>query len=106
MSSNQEQSLITDEEIVTIYIFGVISGHNEVESIYKYVFQFLKEWFPSLPCCEGFCYRLNKINLDKNLIIDSLPIVVAGSSGSRRAKVAPDIANKDFCVSKKYIITV
>ncbi len=45
MSSNQGQSLITDEEIVTIYIFGVISGHNEVKSIYKYAFQFLKTAF-------------------------------------------------------------
>ena len=62
MSSNQGQSLITDEEIITIYIFGVISGHTELKSIYKYAFQFLKEWFPSLPCYEGFCYRLNKIN--------------------------------------------
>jgi|GEM_PF-2157469 hypothetical protein len=63
-----------------------------------------QEQFLSLLCCEGFCYNLNKINLDKNLIIDSIPIVMAGSSRSRRTKVAPDIANKDFCASKKYII--
>lgn len=118
MSNNKEQAL-TDEEIVTIYLNGVMTGRTHLKSIYNFTVQHLSGWFPFLGCYEAFIRRLNRISdvfsafvemilaselpptvVNKIKIIDSFPIVMASAKRSNQAKVAPELANKGYCGSK------
>jgi hypothetical protein len=115
--SNNNSFAITDEEIVTLYLFGIISGNSSVRSIYNYANRHLREWFPCLGGYESFSYRLNKISdgfvslcqeIGKTLevvnpeewVVDSLPVIMAGPKRSGKARVAPELANKGYCASK------
>ncbi len=108
---------LTDEEVATLYLFGILSGCSTIRGIYDYSHRHLLEWFPQLGGYEAFSYRLNKISdgfvalcgefvefrkndLSGNWVVDSLPIVLAGPKRSGRARVAPDLADKGFCASK------
>jgi hypothetical protein len=47
--SPNSNPLLTDEETITIYIFGVLKELKNVKTIYKFTKDFLNEWFPHLP---------------------------------------------------------
>lgn len=115
--SNNNHFALSDEEIATIYFFGILSGYTTVRGIYDYTDRHLREWFPCIGSYEAFCYRLNRICDSFPLIckclverretmpvetwvVDSFPIVMAGSKRSGRAKVASEQADKGFCASK------
>ena len=95
------RSRLTDEEVLTIFLFGVISGHRTVKAIYWYTRKHLPGWFPNLRSYEAYNYRLDKLSevcpiflgaLLKNLfnikgkhlarIIDSFPIIMAKAKRS------------------------
>jgi hypothetical protein len=120
MSPNQFYEL-TDQEIITIYLFGVTEGRTEVKEIYDFTSRYLPGWFPRLGSYKTFNNRLNQIhecfpNLSEMLaaslfediageekrilLIDSMPIVMAKGHRSGRAKVAREFANKGYCSSK------
>lgn len=109
----------TDEELLTVYLFGHIQGMTGQKQIYNYLQNHWKNWFPSLPSYQAFNRRLNEIDaafellieklLSENLmnllqgsdkIIDSLPIMLARGSRSGFARVAMDVADKGYCASK------
>jgi hypothetical protein len=111
----------TDEEVITLYLFGVINGYRQIKKIHNYVQRHLRDWFPHLPKYEGFNYRLNQIshlfeplvsrimaqmplNLCDNvpLLIDSMPIILAKQGRRFTACVAQEIAtNNGYCATKK-----
>ena len=39
----------SDEEVITLYLFGVIDKHREIKQIYDYADRHLRHWFPRLP---------------------------------------------------------
>ena len=39
----------TDEELLTMYIFGHLQGHSTYRRIYDYFVNHWREWFPALP---------------------------------------------------------
>lgn len=109
----------TDEEAMTIYIYGIHQKRTTVKEIYRYTQQHLKDWFPSLPSYQAFDSRLNTIasafgvltnELVKRSIdglyfsgasvLDSLPIIVAGNRRSSSASVAKGFCDKGYCSSK------
>ena len=114
--------MFSDEETVTIYIFGVLSEFKSVKSIYKFTKNFLLEWFPHLPSYEGFLFRLNNLNqlfpelskfilqnnkfkLNSNLpqpfiLVNSLPIVLAKGFRAHKCNTAKDISSIGYCSSK------
>lgn len=117
--SNNASPEFTDEEIMTIYIFGVMQKYSKVKDIYLYIQDHWKDWFPKLPSYPTFNTRLNAINgaftimvnelieqgvsslfFIKESILDSMPIIVAGNRRSSVAKSAKDICDKGFCSSK------
>ncbi len=115
--SNHSEFALIDEEVATLYLFGIQSGCTTVRGIYNYSDRHLREWFPNLGGYEAFNYRLNKISagfvglceklvesrqdaFTEEWVVDSLPIILAGSKRSGRARVAPDLADKGFCASK------
>ena len=113
----------TDQEAITIYLFGLLQKQREVKGIYQYAVNHLKDWFPSLPSYAKFNERLNWLNgalaalaqytTDKialpeylngqqlvDAVIDSCPIIMAKGSRADSAKVAPEVADKGPCASK------
>src|SRR5215210_9217087 len=119
--SNNWQPIFTDQELITIYLFGHFQGHFKQKRIYDYISQHFLDWFPDLPSYQAFNRRLNQLGealkvlvfelmahfpqadeffADQDSVIDSLPIMLAVRSRSGQAKVAPSEANVGYCASK------
>lgn len=118
--SNNDQPQFTDEEVLTIYLFGIIKQHRTIQAIHTYITDHLAAWFPALPSYGGYVQRLNRLYelfprlvedvledvapdgvLEDVCLVDSMPIVMAHEKRSSQAKVAPEIANKGYCASKR-----
>lgn len=118
--SNNNQPAFTDQELITVYLFGHLQGHFLQRRIYDYIRGHWSAWFPDLPSYQGFNYRLNQLSpsfaflleemlndlandpsLTTDYLLDSLPIILAKGSRADAAKVAREVANKGFCSTKK-----
>ncbi len=119
--SNNWQPNFTDQELITIYLFGHFQGHFNQKRIYAYIRQHFSDWFPDLPSYQAFNRRLNEVGeplkilvyelmakfaydneffAEQDCVIDSMPIMLAVRARSAHAKVAPDAANVGYCASK------
>lgn len=118
--SNNNQPAFTDQELITVYLFGHLQGHFLQRRIYDYTRAHWLAWFPDLPSYQAFNYRLNQLSpslallleellvelttaspLTNDYVLDSLPIILAKGSRADRAKVARQVANKGYCSTKK-----
>lgn len=119
--SNNHQPAFSDAEVIAIYLWGVLRGHQEIQDIYDGTRDHLGDWFPKLPAYATYVQRLNRLSgLFAPLIeriqqdfpiqmegakmirlIDSMPIMIAKSQRSGTAKVAANIANKGYNSTKK-----
>lgn len=124
-SNNAEYiaTCFTDQEAITVYLFGLLQKQREVKGIYQYALNHLKDWFPSLPSYAKFNERLNWLNsaiaalaqriADQielpdwlngqqlvDAVIDSCPIIMAKGTRADSAKVAREVADKGPCASK------
>ena len=118
--SNNNQPIFTDQELITVYLFGHLQGHFLQRRIYHYIRDHWRAWFPHLPSYQAFNYRLNNLCpsfallLEELLtqlatstpqttdyVLDSLPIILAKGSRADSAKVAKEVANKGYCATKK-----
>jgi hypothetical protein len=117
-SPNCNCGSITDEEIITIYLFCVaFQEKHKIKSMHKYILDHWISWFPNLPSYETFVSRLNRISsifpslvgcllddLDKIeteipiVLTDSMPIITC--SHKRKAKVALEMTDKGYCSTK------
>jgi hypothetical protein len=71
----------TDEEFLTMYLFGHMQGLQQQRRIYEYVRHHRHEFFPALPSYQAFNRRLNElIPLSSNI---SAPRSPPPSSNSR-----------------------
>lgn len=112
--------VFTDEELVTIYLFGHLNGLAQKKAIYCFTRNYWAEWFPDLPSYQAFCRRLNNLESSFQIIsrqllaalsrrqsagidhlVDSFPIMLAKSGFARRARVARDIASVGYCAAKR-----
>jgi hypothetical protein len=114
----------TDQEAITVYLFGLLEERQQTKQIYTFTSNHLKDWFPDLPSYAKFNERLNRLNgalaaisqyfASKlivpdflrgqkliDTIIDSCPIILAIGSRADTAKVGQEVANKGTCPSKK-----
>jgi hypothetical protein len=119
--TNHADLTFTDEEVVTIFLFGVMNKRKEIMSIYHYTNNHLKDWFPTLPGYVAFVQRLNRISevfpalveslqayflthseLSEIHLMDSMPIILAQRTRRFGAKVAQEVASPGgFCVTKR-----
>lgn len=116
--SNNDQPEFTDQELMTIYLFGIIQQRFTLRATYDYMQQHWASWFPKLPSYQAVNNRLNQMGwhfehvadgLTQRLqdrpalrdvrLTDSLPIILSKRPDS--ACVAPDLANKGYCATKK-----
>jgi hypothetical protein len=118
--SNNHKPEFCDEEVVTIYLFGIMRKHTEIKAIHAYTRDHLLDWFPRLPSYQGFVNRLNELGsvfhamiepilmqadredvVESVKLIDSMPVMMAKNGRSGVARVARDVANRGYCSSKK-----
>ena len=52
--SNNSKPDFTDEEVLTIYLFGIIKKRRAISEIYTYMADHFSEWFPDLPSYGGY----------------------------------------------------
>ena len=110
----------SDCEVITVYIWGIFKGHQEIKAIHSYINEHLREWFPELPQYSTYILRLNRLSeIFVHLIsqiqmdfpeltetefvrlIDSMPIMIAKAQRSGTAKAACEFANKGYNSTKK-----
>lgn len=121
--TNHADLSFLDEEVITLYLFGVIQRRKQIKEIYTYSDNHLRDWFPDLPTTYvAFVQRLNRVAgvfapmvkillqhypgsseiKTHALLIDSMPIIMAHRGRRFKAKVAPEIAtNNGYCSTKK-----
>lgn len=116
--SPNDQPEFTDQELVTIYLFGHMQGHTLKRRIHDYVRQHWAGWFPRLPSYQAFSHRLNGLTLafqtligqclpqaddphsDLVRLVDSLPVMLSRGPHSPRARVARPKADLGYCAAK------
>jgi hypothetical protein len=119
--SNNSAPTFTDEEVLTVYVFGLIKKRTTVSEIHQYAQDHFSEWFPDLPSYQSYNRRLNRLSavfaplVEETLsevgckktrndiirIADSMPIMLAKGQRASQAKVASDrLASVGYCSSK------
>lgn len=118
--ANYSDLSFTDEEVMTIFIFGIMNKQRTIKEIYNHANNYMREWFPKLPGYAAFSHRINKLpdafiplieklqllipesfSQDLHRVIDSMPIVMAQNNRRFNAKVAPELADKGgYCSAK------
>ncbi len=108
-------------ELMSIYLFGQLNGHFKKRHIYDFINHYWSECFPALPSYQAFSRRLNLLenhfhalfgslleqiktgdpNHSLDHLVDSMPVMLACGSKSKRARVARQIANTGFCATKQ-----
>jgi len=111
----------SDEEIITLYLFGQLNEKFNHRQIYDFINEYWRDWFPQLPSYQAFNRRvnlladnfellfahllqtlhLNRNQLTNDYLIDSMPIMLACGTRSKRARVAPEIAKTGFSATKQ-----
>lgn len=117
-SRNSLSGHITDEELLTIYLFSVSSQQRyQLRAIYDYIRDHWLDYFPQLPSYQTFVDRLNRlsgclpslVNLlceqlqqqgqaEQVLLLDSMPVITC--SHKRPGKVARELTDKGYCAVK------
>lgn len=117
--SNYANLSFTDEEVICIYLYGIMEKRFNIKDIYKFTKKYLSDFFPRMPSYTAYVQRVNQIsdifiplslliqqdfsasNVLKNIcLMDSMPICIAKAKRSSKAKVASEFANKGYCASK------
>lgn len=118
--SNNAKPRFTDQELVTIYLFGHLNGCYQKKAMYKLIARYWHHFFPTLPAYQTFVARLNQLEqtfqtiggyLNQQLepyrtpeidhVIDSMPIMLARGGHAYTASVAREVAEVGYCASKK-----
>lgn len=118
--SNNFRPQFSDEECITVYLWGISQRRFEQKTIYEYTRNHLLEWFPKLPSYQAFSARLNRlapafqalaeywlsiigVDLQEQMeyIVDSCPIILAKGPRSGHAKVARELCEKSYNASRK-----
>lgn len=118
--SNNFRPQFTDEEAITVFLWGILQRRFEIKAIYAYTSMHLADWFPKLPSYQALDRRLGELSpvfsalaerfmtdrapegVDMNmLLMDSMPILLAKGSRSTNAKVARELCAKTYNASRK-----
>ena len=117
--SNNFCPKFSDEECITIYLWGIANQKYEVKACYDFIKDYWEGWFPDLPTYQNFNRRICNLHdifrllasclitesgIDPCIIDylhDSMPIIVANEKRSGSANAAGEICNKGYCASKK-----
>ena len=117
--SNNFRPKFSDEECITISLWGIANQKFEVKAVYDFIKDYWEGWFPDLPSYQNFnrrvcnlcgifeqiaAYMITESGIDffvLDYILDSMPVIVANEKRSGTAKTAGELCNKGYCASKK-----
>lgn len=118
--SNNCRPQFSDEELITVYIWGTMQRQFTRKAIYAYTRLHLSEWFPKLPSYQAFCRRLNRLTpafralseiwmeekqagyeTSRDFVVDSCPVILAKQTRSSQAKVGRQLCDKCYNASRK-----
>ena len=117
--SNYADLSFSDEEVITLYLFGIIDKNRELKQIYESADRHLRPWFPKLPSYVAFVQRVNRVadvfaplieliqrescarQQDGVWLIDSFPVALAKQGHRFGACVAQEVADAGYCSTKK-----
>ena len=117
--TNGKNASFTDEEVMTIYCYGILRGYRTITAMHRYAQDHLSDYFPKLPGYAAFIHRVNKLSNgfvalisflqtkkvpegDNSVyLIDSFPITLAKGNYAYTAKVAPELASNSYNSTKK-----
>ncbi len=109
----------SNEEVITLFLFGVMDKHREIKGIYEYADRHLRDWFPRLPGYVAYVQRLNRVadvfapllaliqqeqetrNSGQAWLIDSFPVALARQGHRFNACVAKQLADSGCCSTRK-----
>ena len=109
----------SDEEVITLFLFGVMDKHRESKGIYEYEDRHLRDGFPRLPGYVAYVQHLNRVadvfapllaliqqeqetrNSGQVWLIDSFPVALAKQGHRFNACVAKQLADSGYCSTKK-----
>jgi len=116
-SSNSNPDF-TDEEVLTIYFYGLMEEVKTVKACHSLAKKFLIDFFPRLPGYKQYSKRLKRLWPTMSEIInskayigdfggclgfllDSMPIVLSKKTDKKTSRKLDSIASKGYCASKK-----
>ena len=106
----------TDQEVLCVYLFGLLEGHTKIKKIHRFTCDYLHDWFPSIASYQAYNARLNRLadvfpvflqilseqsDSEQALLTDSFPVTMAKYAHRFKAKVAPEVASAGYCSTKK-----
>lgn len=110
--SNNNCPKFTDDELITVYLWGLKKQLFTRKAIYDHTKEELHDYFPNLPSYQAFCRRLNRLDgafralaeiwseqavqkaeQTNCYVLDSCPIMLARDSRSNRARVGKELCN-------------
>ncbi len=119
LSYNSEPRF-TDQELVTIYLFGHLNEKYEKKAMHKLIDKYWCHFFPRLPAYQTFVARRNQLEQTFQTIggyfqellqahrspeidhlIDSVPVMLAAGTHAYAARGARDVAAVGYCASQK-----
>ena len=117
--TNYADLSFSDEEVITLYLFGIIDKKRELKTLYEYADRHLRPWFPRLPGYVAFVQRINRVAdifpplleriqqesgermQDCVWLTDSFPVALAKQGHRFGACVAKELADVGYCSTKK-----
>ena len=107
-----------DSEILAAYLFARTRGHHSIKAAWRFARDFPSASFPRLPAYSSFVDRLHRLTPallgalehaadsaarrpGAEALLDSCPIVMAHGARASRARVAPELASRGSCASKR-----
>jgi len=116
--SNNARPVFSDEEVLTVYLFGLLRHCVSVKDGYHLCADLLGTWFPRLPSYSAFSHRLGALSAalpgligsllqrlpapsaSTTHLLDSMPVFLAQGVRAHAARVAPEVADIGYCASK------
>lgn len=117
--SNNHAPDFTDQELMTVYLFGLLQKRTTLRDTYEYIRDHWAGWFPQLPSYQAVNARTNQMAwhfeslidalcrqlqarpdlLADVVLVDAVPIIL--SRQPTTARVAPQLADKGLAATKK-----
>jgi len=111
-SRNNDRPKFTDQELISIYLWGKTNALPTKKKIYEFAKEFFSDRFPNIPSYQAFCRRLNRISTafivladiwqsrpedspfsEREYVVDSCPIMLAKNCYTKTAKIARELCH-------------
>src|SRR3954469_25610080 len=77
--SNNYCPLFTDQEVITVYLFGLLQRRFTSKDTYDFMKDYWLSWFPQLPSYQAYNHRINQLYWHLEVIVgDLMPQVPFG----------------------------